>query len=85
MVHLAIQATAYPQRVSASPHEAHYPQTCAPSLSASTFLQAKEEYVQHLEQQIGTLKALSGQLDASTRKQRSRQPLYINLQVCTQP
>jgi hypothetical protein len=49
--------------------------------SVLTFLQAKEQYVQHLEQQIATLKALSGQLDASTRKQRSRQPLYINLQV----
>jgi hypothetical protein len=45
------------------------------------FLQAKEQYVQHLEQQIATLKAVSSQLDGATRKQRSRQPLYIGLQV----
>ncbi|KAF6265073.1 hypothetical protein COO60DRAFT_1457262 [Scenedesmus sp. NREL 46B-D3] len=44
-------------------------------------VQAKEQYVQHLEQQVTTLKALSSQLDASTRKQRSRQPLYIRLQA----
>ncbi|WIA17837.1 hypothetical protein OEZ85_009343 [Tetradesmus obliquus] len=44
-------------------------------------VQAKEQYVQHLEQQIASLKAVSGQLDAATRKQRSRQPLYISLQA----
>lgn len=51
-------------------------------LLCCVFLQAKEQYVQHLEQQIASLKAVSGQLDAATRKQRSRQPLYISLQVC---